>query len=119
LKARWKSGKFDAILSDAVAAQKQWYLFAGYDNPEFQQLLENVYWAPTLDLRDVAIRKLWPIYRTDMPLTFLSPRVRLNIVHRRIRGLRNPNRVDPAMLMEHLWIEEESGEPEERNNKEE
>jgi peptide/nickel transport system substrate-binding protein len=88
LKARWKSGEFDAILSDTSTTQKGWYLFAGYDNPEFEQLLETVYWAPSLDERDIAVRKLWPIYRTDMPFTFLSPYVTFNIVHRRIRGLK-------------------------------
>ncbi len=78
-----------------------------------------MYWAPTADEEDIVVRKLWPIYRTDMPFTFLSPGVTLNIVHRRIRGLKSPNRVDPAGFMEHLWIEEEDREHEEPNNKEE
>ncbi|MHC4633160.1 MAG: ABC transporter substrate-binding protein, partial [Planctomycetota bacterium] len=107
LKARWRSGEFDAILSDAPTTRMKWYLFAGYDNPEFKRLLGTVYWAPTPDEMDIAVRKLWPIYRTDMPFTFLSPRVTLSIVHRRIRGLKSPNRVDPTWLMEQLWIEEE------------
>ncbi|MHC4597156.1 MAG: hypothetical protein ACYS19_19695, partial [Planctomycetota bacterium] len=70
---------------------------------------------PTSDERDIAVRKLWPIFRTDMPLTFLSPQVWFNVVHRRIRGLKSPNRTDLPRLMEHLWIEDESGEPEEQN----
>jgi hypothetical protein len=65
--------------------------------------------------RDIAVRRLWPIYSTDMPFTLLSPRVTFNIVHRRIRGLKSPDRADPAGFMEHLWIEEESGEHEEQN----
>jgi len=119
LTTRMRSGEFDACLSDTATTKKNWYLFGGYANPEFEQLLETVYWAPTLDEMDIAVRKLWPIYRTDMPYTFLSPHVRMNIVHRRIRGLKSPNRAYPAGFMEHLWIEEESGEPEEQNNKEE
>jgi hypothetical protein len=78
-----------------------------------------VHWTPTPDEKDIAFRKLWPIFRTDVPFTFLYPQVRLNIVHRRIRGLKSPNRAYPGRFMEHLWIEEESGEPEEQNNKEE
>jgi hypothetical protein len=54
-----------------------------------------------------------------MPFTFLYPEVTFNIVHRRIRGLKSPNRADPARFMEHLWIEEESGEHEEQNRMEE
>jgi peptide/nickel transport system substrate-binding protein len=119
LKARWKSGEFDAILSDAPTTHEKWYLFAGYDNPEFKRLLETVYRAPIPDEMDIAVRKLWPIYRTDMPFTLLSPRVMFNIVHRRIRGLKSPSRIFPCMFMEHLWIEEESGEPEEQNRMEE
>ena len=106
LMARGKSGKFDACL---------FYIYFGdhgedygvYDNPEFDRLLENAYFAPTPNERDIAVRKLWPIFRTDLPFTFLYPPVMLNIVHRRIRGLKSPNRADPARFMEHLWIEEE------------
>ena len=104
--ARGRSGEFDACL---------FYIHFGdhgedygvYDNPEFDRLLETAYRALTSDERDIAVRKLWPIYRTDMPFTFLSPGVWLNIVHRRIRGLKSPNRIHPAGFMEHLWIEEE------------
>ncbi|MHC4256698.1 MAG: ABC transporter substrate-binding protein, partial [Planctomycetota bacterium] len=118
LKARWASGEFDAFLF-YVHFYNYWVDFGGYDNPEFERLLENAYWAPTPDEWDRAVRKLWPIYRTDVPVTFLYPEVTLNIVHKRIRGLKSPNRAYPARFMEHLWIEEESEEPEEQNNKEE
>jgi peptide/nickel transport system substrate-binding protein len=118
LMTRGMSGEFDACL---------FYIHFGdhgedygvYDNPEFDRLLENAYFAPTPDERDITLRKLWPIFRTDVPFTFLYPRVTFNIVHRRIRGLKSPNRADPCRFMEQLWIEEESGEPEEQNNKEE
>ncbi len=109
LGARRRSGEFDAILFNIPyhIYRYQWLTMGGYDNPEFERLLENVYWAPTPDEMDIAVRKLWPIYHTDVPVTFLYPQVRLNIVHRRIRGLKSPNRADPATFMEHLWIEEE------------
>ncbi|MCH7559320.1 MAG: hypothetical protein IIB56_17960 [Planctomycetes bacterium] len=106
LKTRRRLGEFDACLF-YIHFHDIYEDFGVYDNPEFDRLLENAYWAPTPDEKDIAVRKLWPIYRTDVPFTFLSPRVRLNIVHRRIRGLKSPNRADPAGFMEHLWIEEE------------
>jgi peptide/nickel transport system substrate-binding protein len=115
LETRRRSGKFDACLSIiAINSYHKWN-FGGYDNPEFMRLNRALDWAPTLDEMDIVVRKLWPIYRTDVPFTILYPRVTLNIVHRRIRGLKSPNRAFPATFMEHLWIEEESGEPEEQN----
>ena len=118
LMVRKKLGEFDACLFYIYFYDDN-EDFGGYENPELKRLLEACYWAPTLDEKDIAVRKLWPIYRTDMPLTFLYPSVTLNIVHRRIRGLKSPNRADPAGFMEHLWIEEESGESEEQNRMEE
>jgi peptide/nickel transport system substrate-binding protein len=104
--ARRRSGKFDAVLFFIQLTNYKGD-FGGYDNPGFERLLEAWSWAPTADEEDIAARKLWPIYRTDVPITILYPSVTLNIVHRRIRGLKSPNRAYPAMFMEHLWIEEE------------
>ena len=118
LEAKRRLGEFDACLLLIPFYGYKGY-FGGYDNPEFSRLLENLYWAPTPDERDIAVRKLWPIFRTDVPVTILWPFVALNIVHRRIRGLKNPNGTDIGSFIEYLWIEEESGEPEEQNNKEE
>jgi len=47
------------------------------------------------------------------------PQVTLNIVRRRIRGLKSPNRADPTRFIEHLWIEEQEGEYEEQSRMEE
>ena len=104
--ARRRLGEFDACLCYIWRYDRQ-EDFGGYDNPEFERLLENAFSAPPPDERDIAVRKLWPIFRTDVPLTVLYPRVTFNIVHRRIRGLKSPNRAEPARYMEHLWIEEE------------
>jgi peptide/nickel transport system substrate-binding protein len=104
--ARRRSGEFDACLFSIHLYDYEWE-YGGYGNPEFKRLLENAFWSPTPDEKDIAVRKLWPIYSTDLPFTFLNPHITLNIVHRRIRGLNSPNRADPARFMEHLWIEEE------------
>jgi peptide/nickel transport system substrate-binding protein len=120
--ARRASGEFDASLYNVWFVDYYDYkkdFVGGYVNPEVERLLENARSSPTPDGRDIAVQKLQSIFRTDMPYTFLFPEVRVNIVHRRIRGLKSPNRAYPARYMEHLWIEEESGEPEEQNNKEE
>jgi peptide/nickel transport system substrate-binding protein len=106
LKTRRRSGEFAACLFDIFFHEYKEDLGV-YNNPEFDRLLENAYWAPTPDEKDIAVRKLWPIYRTDLLFTFLYPRVDFFVVHRRIRGLKSPYRAHPAGFMEHLWIEEE------------
>jgi len=106
LMARNKSGEFDATLFK-IQSYFYEFLIRGYDNPELKQLLEALHQVPTPEELDIAVRKLWPIYRTDLPVTFLYPQVALNIVHSRIRGLKSPNRADPCIFIERLRIDEE------------
>jgi ABC-type transport system substrate-binding protein len=76
--------------------------------------------AMEADERDHIYRELSPIFTADMPVTFLFPGVKTLVAHRRIKGLSSPESgPDPIYFIEHLWIEEESGEPEEQNNKKE
>jgi peptide/nickel transport system substrate-binding protein len=103
---RQEEGKFDAIFRNFGPYDLGWG-YGGYDNPEFERLLKNIYSVTTAEGFDSAARKLWPIFQSDIPWTFLYPSVTFNIVHRRIRGLKSPNRSDPAKFIEHLWIEEE------------
>jgi len=42
-----------------------------------------------------------------MPVTFLWPSVEPVAAHRRIRGLRTPDRVNLFAYIEKLWLEEE------------
>ncbi len=91
----------------------------GYMNTEMVRLLNLAKNAMEPDEKDRIYREIMPIFRADLPITLLLPQVQTHIVHRRIKGLSNLNRPDPVWFMEHLWIEEESGEPEEQNNKEE
>ena len=103
---RQQEGKFDAILRSWMIFGYGWG-YGGYDNPEFEPLLKSVISAPTTEEFDSAARKLWPIFQRDIPWTFLYPEVRFNAVHRRIRGLKSPNRSDPAKFIEQIWIEME------------
>ncbi len=92
--------------------------FIGYENPEVIALLEEAKKTTVPEELELIYRKLMPIIGTDLPVTFLYPQVNTFVVHRRIRGF-DRFVVDTGFGMEHLWIEEESGEPEEQNNKEE
>ena len=52
-------------------------------------------------------RRAHEIFVRDGPVTFLGPRVTVNIVHKRIRGLSSPWQADPIQHLEFLWIDED------------
>jgi peptide/nickel transport system substrate-binding protein len=78
-----------------------------YKNPEMIRLLDMALLEMDPDKLDSIYKKIMPIFIEDMPMTLLLPQVYTSIVHKRIKGLSNQNRVDPIWSMEHLWIEEE------------
>lgn len=100
-----KEGKFDAHFRAFMSFGYGWG-YGGYDNPEFDRLLRGMFSFTNLGDFDNAAKKLWPIFQSDIPWTFLYPRVRFNVVHKRIQGLHSPFRSDPGKYLEHLWIEE-------------
>ncbi len=102
---RVEEGKFDAHFRGFMSFGYGWG-YGGYDNPEFDRLLRGMFSLTNLEEFDNAAKKLWPIFQSDIPWTFLYPRVRFNVVHKRIRGLKSPYRSDPGKYLEHLWIEE-------------
>jgi len=105
---RLKSGAFDAAF--ATIGNGSWLLdkhsSIGYENPEFFALFQRAKDAADPDAQDRAYRELAEIVRTDAPVTFLVPKVDLQIVHRRVKGLSAPWRIDPLMFTEDLWLEE-------------
>jgi peptide/nickel transport system substrate-binding protein len=100
---RGNSGDWEALLSRMFYFNYSGRLYS----PEFKRLLKMATLSPTIDELDKAKRKLWPIFRAEIPFTFLYQQIKFNIVHKRIRGLKSPNRANPAKFMEYLWIEEE------------
>jgi peptide/nickel transport system substrate-binding protein len=101
---RGNSGDFEALLC-------RHSLFGAFNgklySPELSRLLKMATLIPTTDELDKAVRKLWPKFRAEIPITFLYPEIKFNIVHKRIRGLKSPNRAYPCKFMEYIWIEEE------------
>ena len=79
----------------------------GYDNAEMSRLLNLAGDIIDLDEKDRIYQSIMPIFYEDLPVTLLLPQVQTHIVHKRIKGLITPYRVDPVWNMEHLWIEEE------------
>ena len=103
---RQREGKFDAIFRGFGAFSYGWG-YGGYSNPEFERLQKSSVSVTSTEEHDSVAKKLWPIFQSDIPWTFLYPEVTFNIVHKRIRGLESPNRSDPTKFIEYLWIEEE------------
>lgn len=79
----------------------------GYTNSRVIGLLRAVQATTDPDEIDRIYRRLMPVVRADLPVTFLFPEVHTFVAHRRIRGLRSPDRANPVMRMEHLWLQDE------------
>jgi peptide/nickel transport system substrate-binding protein len=103
---RQKEGEFEAIYRSFMPFGYGWD-YGGYKNPEFDRLQKVIFSLTTLEEVDITARKLWPIFQSDIPWTFLYPTVKFNVAHKRIRGLKSPYRSNPGKYLEHLWIGEE------------
>ncbi len=81
--------------------------FLGYQNEDVHAILEVLQTTQNPAVVDSLYREMWPHFQTDLPVTFLVPRVTLFVSDRRLRGLSSPHRGDPVWYMEELWWEEE------------
>jgi peptide/nickel transport system substrate-binding protein len=117
IRQRIKTGDFEALFflisgslihpryGDAKLFGKESPL--GYKNPEMIRLLDMALLEMDPDQLDSIYKKIMPIFVGDMPMTFLLPRISSTIAHRRIKGLKNLERIYPIWNLEYLWIEEE------------
>jgi peptide/nickel transport system substrate-binding protein len=103
---RLEEGKFDAIFRNVFPFDFAW-ASGGYVNPELERLQKIAYRSTSLKELESTLRKQWPIFQNDIPVTFLYPLVTFNVAQRRIWGLKSPHRSDPVKFIESLWIEEE------------
>ena len=104
---RLKRGAFEAAF--ATLWGSRWLLdkpsSIGYENPAFFALFQRAKDTADPDEEDRTYRELANIVRADAPVTFLCPKVDLDVVHRRVRGLSSPWRANPVEFMEYLWLE--------------
>lgn len=75
-----------------------------YNKEEMQTLLERMRQAPPPE-QDELYRKLNLLFRKDMPITFLLPRVTSHIVRSDIKGLKDGIKTNPIEYLENLRIE--------------
>lgn len=61
---------------------------------------------PDPDVREALYREISSLLREDPPVLWLHRRVTMRAAHRRVRGLRSPDRVNPILALRHIWLEE-------------
>jgi hypothetical protein len=52
-------------------------------------------------------REVLDLFREEVPVTVLFPLTSISIAHRKVKGLRTPDRVQLIDFMRELWIEED------------
>ncbi|MEO7501733.1 MAG: peptide ABC transporter substrate-binding protein [Gemmatimonadaceae bacterium] len=110
---RARAGKFDAALIGLWSSVDNLVHFFGEDSPigyrntRVIQLLDAAQSAQNPDEMDEIFRGLMPIFREDLPFTFLVLNVETYVAHRKVKGLSTPFRANPLWSVEHLWIEDQ------------
>ena len=110
---RIRSGDFEAALGPFPPSfVLEFPTQIGYENAELTNLArlysKRPYQAEALFVdSDPLLDPMHAIFRRDVPITLLGPRIKANIVHQRIRGLSTPWRASPIWHLEHLSISEE------------
>ena len=101
---------FDAaILQYNYIEQFGEFRISGYENPELSRLRDAAWF--TFDQNDVDkyMQEFWQIFGAEIPITYLHPAIVYLAAHRRVRGLQNNTNL--FSIVEHLWIEDDGGEP--------
>jgi len=109
----YRSGDFDATVHDVrnVPADLLRDDFfgqgtkIGYRNPEIVRLLEATESELDPSVQDSLFAEINAILRRDMPVTFLFPYFEVYAVHRKVRGLRSPDRASPIAAIREIWID--------------
>ncbi len=111
----YRAADFDATIWD-VPNVPQWLLDRdffgagtriGYRNPEIVQLLETLTTELDPTVQDTLYAQINEMLRRDIPVTFLFPYVESIVAHRRIQGMRTPERANLLSYIADLWIEED------------
>ncbi len=111
VRGRIAAGEFEAAMT-SFTLPSGWHHLGegpplGYENAEVVNLKDQAELTVDPDAKDRVYQELMEIFRADMPVTVLFPRMRTTVAHRRIQGLSSPWRADPVRYMDDLWLEDE------------
>ena len=116
----YRAGDFDAVIADVrnvpadLLRREDFFgegTKIGYRNPEIVRLLQAIDDELDLAAVDSLYTEINAILRRDMPVTFLFPYFEAFAAHRKVRGLRSPDRAHPVEAIRDIWIEDEGGDP--------
>jgi len=106
LRQRLRDLNFDAIIwrFNFLESHKNASV-SGYVNPEVRRLSNLIWYTMDQDEADQYLQEIWEIAATEVPITYLHPKMSYLAAHRRVKGLQNDRFL--STIVEHLWIEEE------------
>jgi peptide/nickel transport system substrate-binding protein len=108
---RFWGGEVDAAMFrvslEAIARAFESGSPVGFDDPDLIRHWEaaNAVWNP--EERRHHLNKVMTRFRELLPVTVLLPDVQFSVAHRRVKGLRSPDRGDLVEFLGQLWIEED------------
>ena len=106
LRQRARSHDFDATIEEYnFVEQYRNFPTSGYVNPEVSRLASTLWYTMDQEKSDEYLRGIWQIVATDVPITYLHPKMSYSAAHRRVKGLQNNRFL--ADIVEGLWIEDE------------
>ncbi|MDX1393068.1 MAG: ABC transporter substrate-binding protein [Gemmatimonadota bacterium] len=115
----FRAGDFDATVNDVrnVPAELLRDGFfgegtrIGYRNPEVERRLDAIRRETDPAAQESLYVEVNEILRRDMPFTWLFPYFEAYAAHRKVRGLRSPDRSNPIAAIRDIWIEDDGGDP--------
>jgi peptide/nickel transport system substrate-binding protein len=106
LRERGRAHNFEAVIRQYnFVEQYRDFPVSGYVNPEVSRLAYTLWYTMDQDKADQYLREIWQIVATEIPLTYLHPRMSFLAAHRRVRGLQNDRFL--SNIVQDLWIEDE------------
>ncbi len=110
----YRSGDFDVTVHDvrnvpADLLREDFFgegTKIGYRSPEIVRLLAAIENEVDPEAQEVLYAEVNAILGRDMPVTFLFPYFEAYAVHRKVRGLRSPDRASPIAAIREIWIDD-------------
>ncbi len=113
VKQHLKKSDFEALIirfmNDQNVSELRNYFgknsYIGYKNEKLDSILNLIEDTGDISEIDRLYKELRPIFESDIPVTFIGPKVQTHIVNSKVKGLENLFRSDPVKALEFLWIE--------------
>jgi len=112
---RYRNRDFDAVIRSfrfdpADLLEGDWFGEGspiGYENPAIVGYLRRINATADSEGQDALYRGLYPIFRREVPVTFLFPWAETFAVRNWIKGIGSDHARNPIQVLEDLWVERE------------